>query len=231
MEQFCPVCFGRQYRSGLTILNRHRHRESYVALVLAGTYEEAGDRGRHVVSAGQVVLHSRFEAHLNRYGSKGAEVLNIPIHGDTNTAPTISQIADPDQVVRTFEHDVHQAAELLLGSMRPVSTELLDWPDQLAADLLADPRRQIADWAQAHGFADATISRRFRKVYGVSPCAYRAQVKARIAWNSVAESHSPLSTVAIDAGFCDQAHMTRAVSAITGRSPHAWRSQLSVEVK
>jgi C-terminal processing protease CtpA/Prc len=38
-----PVVVGRQRRSALTVLQRHRHAESYLALVLSGGYEEAGD--------------------------------------------------------------------------------------------------------------------------------------------------------------------------------------------
>ena len=36
-------------------LPRHRHAEGYVAVVIAGGYEEAGDTGRRRVSAGDVV--------------------------------------------------------------------------------------------------------------------------------------------------------------------------------
>jgi hypothetical protein len=57
--------FGRQYRTGRTVLPRHRHESGYLALVLSGGYEEAGDRGRFHVHAGNVVLHGAFEAHMD----------------------------------------------------------------------------------------------------------------------------------------------------------------------
>src|ERR1700677_569690 len=60
-------------------LERHVHFEPYVALVLSGGYEEAGDNGRFKVSAGNVVFHDSFEAHLNRFYAQGATVLNLPV--------------------------------------------------------------------------------------------------------------------------------------------------------
>jgi hypothetical protein len=62
-----------------SVLGRHVHEKAYAALVLSGGYEEAGDRGRFQVKAGDVIFHEPFEAHLDRFSEKGAAVLNIPI--------------------------------------------------------------------------------------------------------------------------------------------------------
>jgi AraC-like DNA-binding protein len=37
-------------------------------------------------------------------------------------------------------------------------------------------------------------------------------------------SEEPLTGLAYDHGFADLAHMTRSVSALTGRPPSAWRA-------
>lgn len=58
---------------------RHRHGEAYVALVLAGSYVEAGDRGRLRIEAGQAVFHDRFESHRNEFFGHGAQGLNLPV--------------------------------------------------------------------------------------------------------------------------------------------------------
>lgn len=44
---------------------RHRHARAYVAPVLHGAYEEAGEAGRRRLVAGDVAIHEMFDGHLN----------------------------------------------------------------------------------------------------------------------------------------------------------------------
>jgi|HubBroStandDraft_1064217.scaffolds.fasta_scaffold33285_2 AraC-like DNA-binding protein len=226
MSCFCPTFFGRQYRGAYTVLPRHRHEHSYLALVVSGGYEEAGDRGRHRVHEGDVVIHGGFEAHLNRYDRTGAEVLNIPLPALTEPAMPFMRAADPDAAVRLAERDPREALDFLLSTMKPVPARATDWPDDLATALLSDPNLRLRDWAHWRGLALATVSRGFRKVFGVCPSAYRAQARGRLAWTQTVGGSDPLSSVALDCGFCDQAHMTRTVQAITGKPPGVWRRQV-----
>lgn len=77
-----------------------------------------------------------------------------------------------------------------------------------------------------HGLADATISRGFRMVFGLSPSTYRVQAKGRLAWRKIVGGCESLASVALDSGFCDQAHMTRTLGAVTGETPNYWREQV-----
>jgi AraC-like DNA-binding protein len=220
-----PVPFGRQ-RLRTSAGVRHRHEGSYLALVIAGGYEEAGDRGRHHVSAGDVVMHGGFEAHLNRYDCSRSEVLNIALPAWMEPDYAVMRIDDPDMAVRLAERDPHEAAAFLAFAMKPGKMRMADWPDELATALIADPNLRLQEWARLRGLADATVSRGFRRVFGVSPSAYRAQVRGRQAWRRVVEGAQPLVSVALDCGFSDQAHMTRTIGALTGRSPSKWRGQV-----
>ena len=91
-----------------------------------------------------------------------------------------------------------------------------DWPDQLGFDLACNPKLRIAMWARLRGLADATVSRGFYMVYGVTPSAFRAHASA-FAWRQLITRRSSLTEIALEAGFSDQSHMTRAVRAITGQ--------------
>jgi AraC-like DNA-binding protein len=226
MSCFCPTFFGRQFRGAYTVLPRHRHEHSYLALVVSGGYEEAGDRGRQRVHEADVVIHGGFEAHLNRYDRTGAEVLNIPLPALMEPAMPFMRAADPDAAVRLAERDPREALDFLLSTMKPVQAQTTDWPDELATALLADPYLRLRDWAHWRGLALATVSRGFRKVFGVSPSAYRAQARGRLAWTRTVSGSEALSSVALDCGFSDQAHMTRTVQAITGKPPGVWRRQV-----
>ncbi|HEV2268101.1 MAG TPA: AraC family transcriptional regulator [Steroidobacteraceae bacterium] len=220
---FSPVPFGRQYRPGLTVLPRHRHGAAYAALVTKGAYEEAGDAGRFCVGAGDVLLHAEFEAHINRYGNQGAEVASFKLPQGAQPVQAWMRVADPDAIIRLAERNVTAATALLLASLAAVRCRHSDWPEDLALALRRDPALSLGEWARERGLAAATVSRGFKHVFGVSPHAYRAQMKARLAWRALVQGRAPLATVAMEAGFSDQAHMTRTVHAVTGLTPGAWR--------
>jgi AraC-like DNA-binding protein len=202
-------------------LPRHRHPAGYLAVVIDGAYTEAGDAGRFRVTAGQLVHHREFEAHGDQFGAAGARVLNLPCPPDAPALP-VGRLADLDGVVRLAERDLAAAAALALASLTPVCGER-DWPDLLAADLRADPSLRLAAWAETAGLAPGSMARGFLRAYGVSPKRYRAEVRALKAWRCVSSSPLPLAELALELGFADQAHMTRALVELTGRTPAAVR--------
>jgi AraC-like DNA-binding protein len=219
----------RQYRGGYTVLQRHRHSGSYLALVLSGAHEEAGDRGCHRVRAGDAILHGAFEAHLNRYSSSGADVIDLPLPFWTDPANPVIEVNDPDEVVRVAERDPREAVQLAFSKMTPVDRRTSDWPQQLAEALQLDPYLRLDEWSRMRGLACATVSRGFYKVFGVSPSAFRAQQRARVALRLAVATREPLAQVALSTGFCDQAHMTRAVHALSGRPPGTWRRNSNIK--
>jgi AraC-like DNA-binding protein len=170
---------------------RHRHGEGYVALVLAGGYVEAGDRGRLRVEAGQAAPA-----------------------GDA-----LGHVDDADAVARLAERDAGEAAELLRQTFRPSAVRLNDWPDLLAAALAADPNLGLTDWAEAMGIAPQSLSRGFRQAYGVSPKRYRLELRALQALRRLPGWQGSMAMLAAETGFADQAHLTHAIVALTGRPP------------
>ncbi|MES2036052.1 MAG: AraC family transcriptional regulator [Pseudomonadota bacterium] len=201
---------------------RHRHDHAYAALVLAGDYVEAGDAGRRHVSPGDVILHDRFEAHANRFGGRGATVLNLPLPQGWTPAAAFMRLADPDAVVRAAERCAREAVTLMLAGLHGAPVQAADWPDLLAEALRSDDAPSLGDWARKNGLAAATVSRGFRQAFGVAPVRYRAEVRGLAAWRGLADDLS-LADLAAQTGFADQAHMTRAIVALTGRPPGAWR--------
>jgi AraC-like DNA-binding protein len=206
-----------------SFLKRHVHAEPYAALVLSGGYEEAGDHGRFLVNAGDAIFHDAFEAHLDRFWKQGATVLNLRLAPAGCCATGVGRVADPDLVVRVAESDRSAAANLLLSIAVRRTPQLADWPDELAAILMECPTLKLSEWGEEKGIAPWTISRGFAQVFGVSPEAFRARVRARKAWKAVQGTAAPLAAIAAELGFADQAHMTRSVKELTGLPPQAWR--------
>ena len=197
---------------------RHRHGEAYVALVLAGGYMEAGDRGRLRIDAGQAVFHDRYESHRNEFFRHGAQVLNLPMPAGSG-GHVQGQVADADAIARLAERDLAQAAELLRSTFRPCTARLNDWPDSLASALADDPALNLTAWADAQGIAPQSISRGFRRAYGTTPKRYRLELRAVQALHRLPVWRGSMAMLAAETGFADQAHMTRAIVAITGLTP------------
>ena len=216
------IAAGRQKVSGGARHARHRHATPYAAIILRGGYEEAGERGRVRVCADDIVLHDAFDAHCDRFEQCASEILNLPLslHGAPSTVT--ARTDDVDAIVRIAERNTREAAAILLQSLEPVDAHQSDWQDELAADLWRQPDLCLARWARAHGLAPETISRGFARLYGVSPARFRADVRARRAWNMLRAGQAPLAEIAHGAGFADQPHFTREIVRLTGRTPGAW---------
>lgn len=201
---------------------RHRHHHGYVALVLAGGYVEAGDRGRMRVEAGQAVFHGPHESHRNEFCRQGARVLNLPA-ARVDLAAALGHVDDADAIARLAERDAGQAAALLQQTFRPSAARLTDWPDLLAAALAADPGLHLADWARTMGIAAPSLSRGFRQAYGTSPKRYRLELRAVQALRQLRAWPGSLAGLAAEMGFADQAHLTRTLVALTGQTPKRLR--------
>jgi AraC-like DNA-binding protein len=205
------------------LIRWHIHKRAYAALVVSGCYEEAGDSGRHLVQAGNVVLHEAFEAHLDRIPRLGATVVNVPLPAQYAFRSGVATVDDPDEIVRLVEKGDSEAAALLLWSGEITDPEFQDWPDELAASLTQNASLNFSRWSEVKGISGWDVSRGFAKVFGISPCAFRARARTRQAWRAIRTANTPLSAIAAHFGFADQAHMTRSVKTLTGKCPSAWR--------
>lgn len=219
MGELARTTNGCESWCGHQSIPRHRHGEAYCALVLSGSYEECGSRGRFRVGPGDVLLHGEFDAHLNRFAGSGALLLNLvmpaPAYGS-------GRVEDPDAIARAAERDPAGACKALSGQLRETEPAAADWPDLLARDLMADSAVCLSDWAQAHGLAPETVSRGFAKVFAVTPAQFRSEAMTRRAYGLL-QTGASLAAVAAGAGFADQAHLSRAMRAMTGQPPGALR--------
>jgi AraC-like DNA-binding protein len=208
---------------------RHCHDDAFVAVVLEGGYQEAGDEGRFNVRAGDALIHHAFESHLDRVEARGARVLVLDLPPQLAATPHIrSHVADPDRLVRVAANDRAAAAQLFAEHYTPAPSAPLDWPDLLAGDLRDLDPFALSIWAETRGVRAETLSRGFRSAYGCTPKAYRAAIRARAAFAAIRITRDPLTAIAHRLHFTDQAHMTHAVTRLTGATPGWWRrSQLA----
>ena len=203
--------------------SRHRHRHPYAAVVLAGAYREAGSGGRFRVSSGEVMFHDAFDAHLNCVEPTGAVILNIPLQSYGAQRAHFG-VANVDEIAAIAERDPAAAERALLNSLLELPAPADDWPDLLAADLRRNAVASLEVWSAYHGLTPPSLSRGFRNAFGVSPKRFGLESKAHTALRRIRDGATPLSAIAADAGFSDQAHMTRAIADLTGNPPSHWRA-------
>jgi AraC-like DNA-binding protein len=208
------------------VLERHRHTHGYATVVLGGTFVEASFSGRARVQPGDVLLHGRFDCHAN-WGERrcGAlQILRLPWWDDHLEGHFA--VDDPDHLARLAEHDPAEATSVLRRSIAVARVSALDWPERLARMLANDSTRtpSLGAGPRAEGLARETVSRGFRKAFGVSPKSFRLEARSRRALSLVIRSDRSLTAIAYDLAFADLAHMSRSISLLTGFSPSAWRS-------
>jgi AraC-like DNA-binding protein len=218
----------RPYSLPAETIARHRHAAPYAALVLAGGYEEAGDAGRFRVGPGDVLVHAPFSAHCDRVGTARAQVLDIalPLGVDLSAR---GRVADADALVFAAAVDQSRAAKALVEQFEPVETDEGEPADRLAIDIAAGHALAIGEWGAARQLVRETLSRQFRRLYAIDASAFRAEARARNAWRMIVGCSAPLADIAHASGHSDQAHMTRAVRALTGHPPGAWRRVTSLQ--
>ena len=207
-------------------LPRHRHLRPYVTIALSGQFLETGYLGRLCATAGDVIVHPALDCHSNQMVSDGVKIIRLDWHTSYG-APGLYRIDNVDEVARAAETDLTHTTFLIREAIRSqprvTPNRKNDWPDALAADLAHNPNLGINKWSVINGLAPATTSRGFAAAYGVPPKLFRAELRTRDAWLRIARTHDPLSAIAAETGFADQAHMTRWVHSLTGAPPSFWR--------
>jgi AraC-like DNA-binding protein len=226
--RFRLIRFGVENIKAGLVVPRHRHADGYATVVLAGHVEEASFAGRFRASPGDVLLHGAFDCHANWVPSRGSlKILRLP--WCDNLLEGRFRVRDPDALAMLAEQDPLEAMnELRVGLIQLGSTEL-HWTERLAQALRLQSAIRLETWADSEGLAPETVSRGFRRAFGVTPKVFRIESRARRAWNVLSHSSSPLTEIAHQLGFADHAHLARTVGALTGAPPSVWRTRREMQ--
>ena len=197
--------------------DRHHHLKAYAALLVSGSCNEAGDRGRFRATGGDVLVHLGFEAHQDQIGPKGATIINLAL--DCGFGAAFGFVRDPDSIVRANERDPLAASQKLREQFTPYVDPDRDWPDLLAEHLAQADPLPLEQWAADCGVHPASLSRGFKLAYGITPKRFRFEQMVSRAARDLRSSRDGLSMIAATSGFADQAHMTRAMADVFEVTP------------
>ena len=203
-----------------------RHRaDASLLLMVDGMMVLSSYRGRERLERGALAILPTFGAHALRAGPGGAAWLELPWRTDWSLGATID-VPDVDRLLLLAAYNVTVALaeiERIMDCAQIRQSMRLHWIDDLRAAMIADPHLNISSWAKASRVSREGAARAFRVAYDISPARFRLELRARNAWARIVSGSDPLSLIALETGFADQAHMTRSVGWLTGKSPSAWR--------
>ncbi len=211
----------------------HRHSAPYVALVLEGGYDECSVDGAWRCEPGDLVVHPPMHLHMNRFAARQTRVLNIVLTGRpwTSPAPTygVWRPRDPDSIRLRSMLDRDAIAEVLAHAEESPALEPSPALSEMADGLAIDPHHHVGAAAGQLGMTREHASRIFRRHFGLPPSVFRSEQRFRRALSMVAAFATPLASIALEAGYADQAHLTRDFKARMGLNPGALRKSLRLD--
>lgn len=140
--------------------------------------------------------------------------------------------SDPHATRRQLEHLIRLFGEHSNadqggdGDQGRASHALAPWQAKRIANFIdenLDRSIPIQDLADLVRLSVSYFFRAFRGSFGAAPHGYIVQRRIELAQRCLREGSQPISQVALDCGFADQAHFSRAFAKHAGVPPGVWR--------
>ncbi len=217
----------------------HAHGDATIAFVLGGGFVERQGSRAIECKPGTLMLRPAWVEHEDHFSERGCRCFNIEIPAVLTAGLTL---AATDRKVG----EASWAAQRLLASLRvaadglTLEAELAELVDALspspapgvsarmarvAEELAASYTRPWSLRALAHeaGVHPVHFARAFRAAFGESVGEHVHRLRVEHAARELARTTSAIAEIATDAGFTDQAHLTRIFRRRTGATPARFR--------
>ena len=214
----------------------HSHEAWHLLWVRSGGFEEADGAQTLHLSAGQFRLSRAGCTHDIAAGDAAVDLINFHIH-DTRLASRLnSRFATDHTVLDCLDEDedlgdltgleleerLYSLLPRLERQARGDDPDPDDWMLEARARLVR-PEARVASVAAHFGLTREHFSRTYARTFGMTPQQARKQAALRHVLHLIETTDAPLSDVALEAGYCDQGHMSNAVRAKLGRTPSQLR--------
>jgi AraC family transcriptional regulator len=245
--RFVQVDFAAEVRMAL-----HCHEEAAsLNYCLAGRLEEVREREQCVYPAATLSVMPAGVVHANRF-PRGASAFLIVLEQPwlVRLSPAVELLGRPASfaggwtswMLGRMHHEFRRADAVTPLVLEGLLLELLAGLARHAAaqEGSSAPRwlREAVDYLHAHfreplspdeaaaavGVHPAHLMRVFRRCQGCTVGEYVRRLRVEYGRRLVETTDLPLGAIALEAGFCDQGHFSRALKALTGRRPGELRA-------
>lgn len=231
----------------------HEHEDAHIVLVLNGAYASSARYMPDVAAPMMVVSNPPGTAHRDRFLDLPARYLVVEIARDLwqstpgrNTCrPAVRMHADALALLLSVRASLHRDPTDLDLRREELAPELCARATGVAA---ADRRPPfwlerireryhehcsrppaLTDAARDAGVHPTSLSRAFRRHYGMSLGQWIRNCRVECAARLLAHDRRPLADAALAAGFADQAHLSRALRQCIWLTPGALRRLIAVD--
>jgi AraC family transcriptional regulator len=231
---------------GGLVVPAHVHDVAVISLVLSGGATEQVERGVREITARDLIVTPAFALHGYQFRQSG-RWLNMQLSDAwlARAADGRKVIADRSEIVRagsaaawamrvrTEVQSPDSASNLAIdGAMMLMIAEIARarvdaastrprWlrrvEDAIESSIAAPPG--LDTLSALAGVHPSHLLRTFRRYHGATIANFVRQRRIERARTELATSTRPLSTIALDAGFADQAHFTRVFKQTFGETP------------
>lgn len=230
----------------------HAHDQAYLCFVLAGSWSERYDGGVRTCAPRSVIYHPAGEIHSDSFDREEARLFDIELDASwlQRIAATSQSFDEPHAfdggqvsttALRLYDEARRSDAmspmiieglmlELLGACLRTQAgaplTAAPDWIRRIERTLRSDFRTPPALGALAAqaGVHPVHLARVFRRQYGQTIGDFVRQCRLDFVCHELVSTKRPVAELAIEAGFADQSHLTKAFRRTLGTTPARYRA-------
>lgn len=233
-------------------LDRHAHDRRVFAVMLRGSFDLVFGGREYDCTPSTVFTEPGGESHANAIGSAGADVIVIqpgneaelgdlcdrmldrPNHFRCGAIAALAcrlqlELREPDEVSDLAIQSL--ALEMLVTATRRSTTERSpgappSWfgrVEEMVHDRFTE-RLRLSELAEEAGVHPSHVTRVFRQHYGVSVGEFVRNLRLEWATTRLVSTDQSISSIALQAGFADQSHFTRAFRRAKGSPPGSFRN-------
>lgn len=229
----------------------HTHENATIVLLLSGQYRESFRGASDSHAPLTVIAKPSGEKHANDVGPKGARCLVVELTDEKIremegiarpcAAPRVQVNSPASRTGLRIVRELRQPDALTPVALEGAALQLLvelsrhsppsyrgepTWMKRVLELLhgTSPGELRLSSLAAAIGVHPVHLARTFRRAQGCSIGEYARRLQMERAMDMLVRTRTPLSEVAVAAGFYDQSHMARAIRRETGMSARQIRA-------
>jgi AraC family transcriptional regulator len=240
LQSFSGACVRRVIDRSYACVPEHAHDWPVLSLFVIGSYLNETEVGTKFVSGPSAVFYRAGARHRNTTAAVGFEQIEIEFDPSwigprwLPSLPVVQWVGGSvGRAARYLARACEAAASgtrlrdgirgFLEGASLQPACKPASWVGAIARHLREDTSRKIGELAIEAGRHPSWVGSAYMQAIGERPQETASRLRVERATRCLRETSEPLSSIAFEAGFCDQSHMNRTFGRVLGRSPAAVR--------